>query len=100
MKCENDCGLCPYLKRCRPNPMKIITIYNRMCKEWYEEHSSGMYCVKYNPILMECKSLALNTFKNRHNLSCNNSEAIKSKIDVEECFEIFKEIFEYIVSLE
>lgn len=100
MKCVNNCGECPYLNRCKPNPVRITTIYNRMCKEYYEEHSLGWCCIKYNPILANCRSLALSTFKNRHNMSCNDSDALQTKEDVEEAVEIFKQIFDYIVSLE
>lgn len=100
MKCVNDCGECPYLNRCKPNPVRITTIYNRMCKEYYEENSIGWCCIKYNPILAECKTLAMQTFKNRHNMTCNNSEALQTKQDVEEAVEIFKQIFDYIVALE
>ena len=100
MKCVNNCGECPYAKRCKPNSVRIITLYKRMCNEYYEENSSGWCCFKYNPILVHCRDLALSTFKNRHNMTCNDSDALQSKEDAKEALEIFKQIFNYIVSLE
>ena len=100
MKCSNECGECPYLKRCKPNPVRVITTFKRTCKEYYEEQSTGWCCIKYNPLFANCRDMALQLFKCRHNLSCGDSEALKTEDDVNEAFEIFKQIFAYATSLE
>ncbi len=101
--CQIICNdQCRYYIRCcaKGSPIKPITRYYRLCKE-YTEDIFGR-CMKYNPILAEARPLAISIYQlQTGTLGLSQTEAIASKDGaVMKYYEIFKDLINYAMSYE